>query len=75
MKRLFGSVLCMALCLMALAGNPTPAEASCHEGCCAQAQQDVEYYCSYSYVEYFQCIEGYMGSCCAVWYRCAPPPI
>jgi hypothetical protein len=24
-------------------------------------------------VRYFHCVEGYMGSCCAVWYDCAPP--
>lgn len=72
-KKLAGSVLVLVLCGMALTVSPPPAEAHCHENCCAQAQQDVEGYCSYSYVTYFHCIEGYMGSCCAVWYDCAPP--
>ena len=75
MKRLAGSVLCLVLCLLALTASPPAAEASCHEGCCDQARQDVEGYCSYSSVRYFYCVEGYMGSCCAVWYDCAPPPI
>ena len=71
MKRLAFCVLCLALCL--LAASPPAAADSCQEGCCAQAQQDVEVWCSYSYVTYFHCIEGYGGSCCAVWYNCAPP--
>jgi hypothetical protein len=72
-KRLSYCLLCLVLCLAALAVSPRTAAADCQEGCCEQAQRDVEGYCSYSYVESFQCIEGYGGSCCAVWYRCAPP--
>ena len=72
MKRLAFCVLCLALCLLAVS-PPASAETCCQEGCCAQAQQDVEVWCSYSYVTYFNCIEGYGGSCCAVWYNCAPP--
>jgi len=72
-KKLAYSVLCLLLCVAALTVSPPPAAASCQEGCCAQAQQDVERYCSYSYVRSFHCVEGYMGSCCAVWYDCAPP--
>lgn len=74
MRKLAFCVLCVALCLIAIA-SPRPAAADCHEGCCDRAYQDVEYYCSYSYVSYFRCIEGYQGSCCAVWYQCAPPPV
>ena len=73
MKRLTFVVLCLALCLTVLAADPRPAAAHCHENCCAEAQQDVERYCSYSYVRSFYCVEGYAGSCCAVWYECAPP--
>ncbi len=77
MKRLAFLGLCLTLCLAAMLTTPLPAAADCHENCCSDAQQDVERYCAAlgSYVTYFYCYEGYMGSCCAVWYDCAPPPV
>ena len=76
MKRLAFFALCLALCVAALTTSPTPAAASCHEGCCDFAYQRAESHCASigSYVTYFNCIEGYMGSCCTIWYNCAPPP-
>lgn len=76
MKRLAGLGLCLALVLTALAATPVPAVADGWD-CCADAQQSVEWHCSAigAQVAYFQCIEGYMGSLCAVWYSCTPPPI
>ncbi|HEV8583141.1 MAG TPA: hypothetical protein VGX68_29085 [Thermoanaerobaculia bacterium] len=75
MRKLTYCVLCLALCLAAIAGSPTPAAADCHEGCCADAQQQVESYCASlgTSVRYFYCEEGYAGSCCAAWYDCYPP--
>lgn len=73
MKKLTFAVLCVVLCLAALATDPRPAAADCHEGCCEDMQRQVEYFCSYSYVRYFYCVEGYGGSCCAGSYECAPP--
>ena len=72
MKRVAFCILCLALCLLAVS-PPASADVCCQEGCCAQAQQDVEGYCSYSYVQSFYCVEGYAGSCCAFSYNCAPP--
>lgn len=74
MKRLAFFALCLALCVAALASSPTPAAASCEEGRCERAQERIVSYCSYSHVTYFECVEGYMGSCCAFWWDCAPPP-
>lgn len=73
MKRLALAVLC--LCLVFMAAAPRPAAAHCHENCCSDAQQMAQSDCWYSYVTYFWCSEGYMGSCCAAGWSCAPPPI
>ena len=74
MKKLTYCVLCLALCLAALA-VPTPAAADCHEGCCADMQQRAEAHCASlgTWVTYFYCEEGYMGSCCAGTWDCYPP--
>jgi hypothetical protein len=74
-KRLTFCVLCLAFCLAVLATSPPPVAADCQEGCCAQAAQDVEGYCARlgSSVRYFDCVEGWGGSCCAFSWDCYPP--
>jgi hypothetical protein len=75
MKRLAWLALCLVLCLTAVITTPSPAAAHCHEGCCADMQQQVEAYCAAmgTSVRYFFCEEAYMGSCCTSWYDCYPP--
>lgn len=77
MKKLSYCLLCLALCVAALAASPRTVSADdCQEGCCADMQQQVENECARlgSYVRYFYCVEGWAGSCCAASYDCAPPP-
>lgn len=75
MKRFKLVVLALVLSLAAFTSAPQLAAANEGDDCCAEMQQEVEAYCARlgTWVRYFYCEPGYMGSICGGWYDCYPP--